>query len=278
MGFYPHYKICILFFCAFVISISNGWSSPNEAKFIPAMEEKYNVDLSKFSSPFCVLKTKQDISFRSKYRKLVKLQKHISRSPRHFYKNLKLEQQFKLHGSPKWLAYRYFKEKGFNDTEIEFAFFIMTLFGEARNLSEEGIEMVARVINNRRRGKSYVQTVTRLAQFSSWYYKNRRDNVALLCPSSLHNDNWKRVVKVAFEQFLEKDDFLKSKYYFAPYNMVPRNSIPYWAKGVHVVRFGGHLFLVDEAFVEKHKHLEMAYIDEEARKVIFKDEGVKVFN
>jgi len=100
-------------------------------------------------------------------------------------------------------------------------------------------------MDNRRRGRNYADTVTDLAQFSAWYYRNQRDNVDLLCPNSKQKENWQRVVKVVDKHFEKEDEYLGSTHYFSPYNMVPRFSIPSWARGKKAVSYGGHIFIID---------------------------------
>lgn len=231
---------------------------------------KKELDLSKFETPVCLVGN-PGMTLSKRARLVRQMQKGISRKREDFRKNKSLERRFRLKGTAKYTVRQYAKKESFSPVEEEFLFFAMTLFGEARNLDEEGIEMVARVINNRRKGRSYVQTVTQLAQFSAWYYKHTADNAVLLCPSYKQYKNWKKVIKVAYEQFLEEDDFLQSSHYFAPRNMRPRNRIPQWAKDNLVVRFGGHVFLVNQDFRERNStdELEVAYIKPDAKKIFF---------
>jgi len=201
----------------------------------------------KFENPFCMIdRGDSEAPFAKKLTTLKRYQRRISRKSADFHSNKLLERELKLHGSAKWITYRFLKARQYTETEIEFAYFAMTLFGEARNLDEESMGMVARVINNRRRGRSYAATVTEMAQFSTWYYRNQKDNVILLCPQKKQTDNWRRAVEVAKAHFNKKDDYLGSTHYFSPYNMVPRFRPPIWARGKKAVSYGGHIFLVDK--------------------------------
>lgn len=209
--------------------------------------ENQSIKLEKFDNPFCMIgHGKPELSFKKKLKILKRYQRKISRKTKDFFKNKKKESKSKLFGSPKWVAIRYLRARNYSWAEVDFAFFAMTLFGEARNLDDEDIEMVARVINNRRKTQNYRETVTRLAQFSAWYYKNQWDNVTLLCPSKSHQKNWKRVVQIAKKHFYEKDELLGSKHYFAPHNMRPKYKVPVWAKGKYAARFGGHIFVFND--------------------------------
>lgn len=204
------------------------------------------VRLERFEKPFCMIgQGNPDAPFREKLSVLRRYQRQISRSSSDFRANRNLERRAALHGSPKWVTYRFLAHRGFTREEMDFAFFAMTLFGEARNLSEESMSMVAKVINNRRRGRNYANTVTELAQFSAWYYRNQRDNVDLLCPPSSQNQNWQRAVAVAAKHFNKEDTYLGSTHYFSPFNMVPRFRPPSWARGKWAVSYGGHIFLIN---------------------------------
>jgi hypothetical protein len=204
------------------------------------------IRLERFEQPFCMIgHGNPDAPFQEKLTVLRRYQRRISRKSADFRRNRELERRATLHGSPKWVTYRFLAHREYTAEEIDFAFFAMTLFGEARNLSEESMEMVAKVINNRRRGKNYADTVTELAQFSAWYYRNQRDNVDLLCPPSVQTENWRRAVRVAARNFNRTDQQLGSTHYFSPYNMVPRFTPPAWARGKWAVSYGGHIFLID---------------------------------
>lgn len=209
---------------------------------IQASEIRMNL----FEEPFCMIgQGNPETPNQKKLDVLRKYQRRISRKSADFRHNRALEQKAALFGSPKWVTYRFLAHRQYTSEEIQFAFLAMTLFGEARNLSEQSMEMVAKVINNRRRGRNYADTVTDLAQFSAWYYRNQRDNVDLLCPSPDQKENWQRAVQVAKKHFNQQDDYLGSTHYFSPYNMSPRFSIPSWAKGKKAVSYGGHIFLID---------------------------------
>lgn len=178
------------------------------------------IRLERFETPFCMIGNgDSEAPFTQKLRTIRRYQRHISRATKDFRDNRRLEEKAALHGSPKWVTYRFLAHRGYSREEIQFAFYAMTLFGEARNLSEESMEMVARVINNRRRDRNYADTVTDLAQFSTWYYKNQKDNVVLLCPSKKQTKNWQRAVRVAFKHFNQQDDYLGSTHYFSPYKI-----------------------------------------------------------
>jgi hypothetical protein len=226
------------------------------------------IDLSKFEKPFCMIgRGNPNLAFKKKLKILRRYQRKISRRSRNFKKNKKKETKATLHGSPKWVAIKHLRHKGFSWAEVDFAFFAMTLFGEARNLKSEDIEMVARVINNRRNGRSYRQTVTNLAQFSSWYYKNQRDNVKLLCPNTRYYKHWAKIIDVAKKHFFQEDQLLGSTHYFAPRNMVPRNRLPSWARGKYGARFGGHIFVFnkkEQTNVDKDK---IFFIPKRAKKL-----------
>ena len=84
-----------------------------------------------------------------------------------------------MHGSPKWITIKNLRAKGFSWNEIDFAFFSMTLFGEARNLKEHDIEMVVELSIIDVRVSNYRQTVTDLAQFSTWYYKKTKETMSI---------------------------------------------------------------------------------------------------
>lgn len=234
------------------------------------------IDLKKFEKPFCMIgngNAKQN--FKKKLKTLRRYQRKISRKRKSFRKNKKKEKNATLHGSPKWVVIKNLRSKGFSWEEIDFAFFSMTLFGEARNLKEKDIAMVARVINNRRKGRTYRQTVTDLAQFSTWYYKNQKDNVNLLCPHSIHNKNWRKVVKVATKMFHRDDDILGSTHYFAPHNMVPKYRLPSWAKGKYGARFGGHIFVFKNKKQAKVSKDKLFFIPKKAKKVRIKKGKVR---
>lgn len=234
------------------------------------------IDLSKFEKPFCMIgRGNPKLNFRKKLGILRRYQRKISRRRKDFRKNKRKEKYSTLHGSPKWVVIKNLRAKGFTWDEIDFAFFSMTLFGEARNLNNDDIGMVARVINNRRKGRSYRQTVTQLAQFSTWYYKNQRDNVNLLCPHPVHQKNWSKVVQVAAKHFHQNDDRLGSTHYFAPHNMVPKYRLPSWAKGKYGARFGGHIFVFKNKDQAKVEDDELFYIPEEAKKVRIRKGEVK---
>jgi len=204
------------------------------------------IRFERFSEPFCMIgHGDPEAPFTQKLRTLRSYQRHISRKSVDFTANRSLEVKAALHGSPKWVTYRFLAHRQYTPEEIQFAFFAMTLYGEARNLSEQSMEMVAKVINNRRRGRNYADTVTDLAQFSAWYYRNQRDNVDLLCPERNQTENWQKAVRVARKHFNKEDQYLGSTHYFSPYNMVPRFSIPSWARGRNAVSYGGHIFLID---------------------------------
>lgn len=225
------------------------------------------VDIKKFMKPFCMIGNgNQNQSFKKKLKILRRYQKKISRKTRDFRKNLSKEDKATLHGSPKWVAIKYLRHRGYSWKEIDFAFLSMTLFAEARNLNREDMGMVARVINNRRQGRSYRQTTTQLAQFSAWYYKNQRDNVKLLCPGKQYNKLWKKSVEVAYDYFEKDDNLLGSTHYFAPRNMVPRYRIPDWAKGNYAIGFGGHIFIVQKNQIDKDLKNKLVYIGRKNKK------------
>lgn len=226
------------------------------------------IELSKFENPFCMIGSgNSKAPFKKKLSTLRRYQRKISRKRKNFKKNRKKEKHASLHGSPKWITIKYLRAKGYSWDEVDFAFFAMTLFGEARNLKEKDIEMVARVINNRRKGRSYRQTVTDLAQFSTWYYKHQRDNVNLLCPHSIHTKNWQKVVRVATKMFHKDDELLGSTHYFAPHNMVPKYRLPSWAKGKYGARFGGHIFVFKNKEQAKVSEEKLFYIPRKAKNV-----------
>jgi hypothetical protein len=234
------------------------------------------INLEKFEKPFCMIGNgNPKADFKYKLKKVKRYQRKINRSKKNFKKNKKKEKVASLHGSAKWIVIKNLRSRGFSWDEIDFAFFSMTLFGEARNLKEDDIAMVARVINNRRKGRNYRQTVTELAQFSTWYYKNQRDNVNLLCPHPIHTKNWRKVVKVATRMFHRDDDKLGSTHYFAPHNMVPKYRLPSWAKGKYGARFGGHIFVFknkEQAKVSKDK---LFFIPRKAEQVRIRKGKVK---
>lgn len=235
-------------------------------------------NISIFKRPFCILGPQTWWKKENEKLDIVKWhQRYIKKGPNFFNINRKLEKSTLLTGSPKQLTLDFFLNKGLSLTQIEFGLFVMTLFGEARNLHTRSIEMVARVINNRKGDRTYTETVTELAQFSTWYYTNQRDNTVMLCPSKEHQKSWKKVFKVAIKNFNRKDTFLGSKHYFSPYNMVPRYRTPEWAKGNYAVGFGGHIFLVDKKFKEKNKNLQVVYIPKNNEQVKVSD-GVISFN
>lgn len=236
-----------------------------------AAEEKvFNIDIQKFAKPHCFIgQGDHSASFKKKYKTLKRYQKRISRKKSSFRRNKKAEMKTRLRGTPNWIVEKSLKAKGYSKDEIEFAYFTMTLFAEARNSSEKDIEMVAKVINNRRKNKSYQQTVTKLAQFSSWYYKSQRDNVVMLCPSPIYFKHWGKIVKVAINHFYETNVHFKSTHYFAPYNMVPRYRIPTWAKGKYGVVYGGHIFLVKKGYVSP-EGLTAKYIPRKSKSIIIR--------
>jgi len=242
--------------------------------FTTATIEKPSIDTSAFSKPFCIIGN-SGWGTSKKVAALRELQTNISRKTADFYQNKELEKNLKLKGSPKYLASNYFKTIGLDKRQTEFAFFAMTLFSEARNLDTKEIEMVARVINNRKGGTTYSETVTELAQFSGWYYKNRHDNAVLLCPGKEHSENWNKVVKIAAEQFEKKDAFLKSKHYFAP-NNIPNNKLPQWAKGNLAINFGGHVFLVDSDFKANNEDLDVFYIDDSVKQLRVNNDQLEI--
>ena len=240
--------------------------------------DRTEVDLKRFETPFCMVGNgKHNQPFKKKLKTVRRYQRKISRKTRDFMANRAAEKKATLHGSPKWVAIKYLRHNNFSWVEVDFAFFAMTLFAEAKNLSEKNVEMVARVINNRRKDKSYMKAVTELAQFSSWYYKNQRDNSVMLCPGKEYHKHWAKIIKVAHKHFYKKDELLGSTHYFSPYNMVPRYRIPKWAKGNFAMSFGGHVFLVKEnmkeALKDQFKDKKLVYIPKNARKVkIYKGE------
>ena len=187
----------------------------------------------------------------------------------------KKEKFASLHGSPKWITIKNLRAKGFSWNEIDFAFFSMTLFGEARNLKEHDIEMVARVINNRRKSRNYRQTVTDLAQFSTWYYKNQRDNVNLLCPHPIHNKNWKKVVRVAIKMFHKDDTKLGSTHYFAPHNMVPKYRLLLGRRGNMAPDSEGISLFLKIKTKQKSTKTSFFYIPEKAKRVRIRRGQVK---
>ena len=205
------------------------------------------IRLNRFKKPFCMIGNgNHNSSSKTKLRTLKRYQHKISRKKGKFYSNKRKERKATLHGSPKWITYKYLAHRKYSKKEIQFAFLAMTLFGEARNLDENSMEMVARVINNRKKKRNYADTVADLAQFSTWYYRNRRDNVSLLCPSLKHTKNWQRAVKVAYKHFNKRDKLLGATHYFSPYNMVPKYKTPGWSRGKHAVSYGGHVFLINK--------------------------------
>lgn len=225
------------------------------------------VNLSKFEKPFCMVGNgKYNQKNKKKLKTIRKYQRKISRKTKDFKKNKKKEKGATLHGSPKWVAIKWLRNKKYNWKEVNFAFYAMTLFAEAKNLDEKSMGMVAKVINNRKKKKNYINTVTNLAQFSSWYYKNQRDNVVLLCPDKKYHKHWKKSVKVAAEHFNKKDPNFRSTHYFAPRNMVPRYRLPSWAKGKHVVGYGGHIFIVKKSFDPPEEDKEVIFIPRKAKK------------
>lgn len=244
---------------------------------IPSSQEVVlEIDLDKFEKPFCMIGNGDPKTpFKKKLEVVRRYQRKIDRKRKNFKKNKKREKVASLHGSPKWVTIKNLRAKGFSWNEIDFAFFSMTLFGEARNLKEHDIEMVARVINNRRKGRNYRQTVTDLAQFSTWYYKNQRDNVNLLCPHPIHTKNWRKVVKVATKMFHKDDTKLGSTHYFAPHNMVPKYRLPSWAKGKYGARFGGHIFVFKNKEQAKVSEDKLFYIPRKAEKVRIRKGKVK---
>jgi spore germination cell wall hydrolase CwlJ-like protein len=225
------------------------------------------VNKKRFYKPFCMIGNgKQNQSFKHKLKTLKRYQRKISRKTRDFRKNKKKENQATLHGSPKWVVIKYLRHRGYTWKEIDFAFLAMTLFAEARNLSKEDMAMVARVINNRREGRSYRDTTTELAQFSAWYYKNQWDNVTLLCPGKEFNKLWRKSVDVAYEYFDKEDTLLGSTHYFAPRNMVPRYRIPDWAKGRYAIGFGGHIFIVGKNDIDESLKKQLVFIGRKKKK------------
>lgn len=236
------------------------------------------VDLTRFEKPLCLV-GKQSMSKREKVNILREHQASISRKTADFRQNKLLERKSALKGTAKNILQKHFKKQKLNWVEQEFGYLLLTLFGEARNLDKENIEMVARVINNRKGQKrTYEETVTELAQFSSWYYKNQFDNVDLLCPDKKIAKNWDKVYRVAVEQFRSQDDFLKSKFYFAPHNMFPKHKLPRWSKGKHAVGYGGHVFLVSEDFKERNSDLEVVYIPANAKKMKVRRGKITLYN
>lgn len=235
------------------------------------------LEMEKFDKPFCMIGNgKHDQPFKAKLKILKRYQKNISRKKQDFNKNKTLEKNLQLVGTPKWITYKYLKNQDFSNEEIDFAIFSMTLFAEAKNLDEKNIEMVARVINNRRKNKSYLESTTKLAQFSSWYYKNQRDNVIILCPGKIYHKHWAKIIAVAKKHFYYNDKLINSTHYFAPYNMVPRYKIPLWAKGKMAVRHGGHLFIVSKDYQSTDEELTPVFIPKNAQKVKIKN-GKMVF-
>lgn len=225
------------------------------------------INVKKFYKPFCMIGNgKQSQSFKKRLNTLKRYQRKISRKTRDFRKNKKKENKANLHGSPKWIVIKYLRHRGYTWKEIDFAFLSMTLFAEARNLNREDMGMVARVINNRRKGRSYRDTTTELAQFSAWYYKNQLDNVTLLCPGREFNRLWKKSVEVAYKYFDKEDTLLGSTHYFAPRNMVPRYRIPDWAKGRYAIGFGGHIFIVGKKDIDESLKKNLVYIGRKNRK------------
>ena len=249
-------------------------SSSSHTKILPSERETLEI----FRKPICILNN-SEYSNKRKIQIVRQFQKNISRNPKDFKKNKALEKKGLLKTSPKRLTYKYFLKKKYSVRQREFAFFLMTLFGEARNLKEKDIEMVARVINNRRHryNKSYVQTVTDLAQFSTWYYKNQKDNAILLCPGKEYHYLWQKVFKVAKEQFENSDLFLGSEHYYAPRNMSPRNRVPEWSKGRYAVGYGGHVFLVDKKFKAQNEDLKVVYIPKKTKKISIRKGKIKIY-
>lgn len=241
----------------FAAKNTDGLSSSNQS-----------VELSKFEKPFCMIGNgRYDQSRKKKLNTLKKYQRKISRKKKDFKSNKTKEKKASLYGSPKWVAIKWLRHQGYSWEEVNFAFYAMTLFAEAKNLDEKSMGMVAKVINNRKRNKTYINTVTKLAQFSSWYYKNQRDNVVLLCPDEKYHQYWEKTIKVAYENFNQKDPHFKSTHYFAPRNMVPRYRVPSWAKGKHGVGYGGHIFLVKKNFKPKEKEKNVVFIPESKKKI-----------
>lgn len=226
------------------------------------------IDLDLFEKPFCMIGNgSYDQSRKKKLQTIRNYQRKISRKSDSFKDNKKKEKKANLHGSPKWVAIKYLRHKGLTWKEVNFAFYTMTLFAEAKNLDEESMGKVAMVINNRKKDKSYIDTVTNLAQFSSWYYKNQRDNIVLLCPDKVYHKHWAKTVKVAAKFFNQENKNFKSTHYFAPRNMVPRYRLPSWAKGKHAVGYGGHIFIVKKTFQPDEEDKDVVFIPKSAKKV-----------
>lgn len=243
------------------------YSAPSSAVNMGSIREN-PLNYKVFEKPLCMIGNgKHNQSFKSKLKILKRYQKKLKRTRSHFRRNKKLEAQTKLVGTPRWVTVKYMRNKGYSWKDIDFTVFAMTLFAEAKNLDKEGVEMVARVINNRRKGRSYLQITTQLAQFSSWYYKNQRDNVITLCPGKAYHKYWKKIISVAKKQFYKNDNILNSTNYFAPHNMVPRYRIPVWAKGRHAIGFGGHIFLVKKNFKWHEKNKKSIFIPKNAKRI-----------
>jgi spore germination cell wall hydrolase CwlJ-like protein len=255
---------CLLILFSSIISLSFGAFT------------KSKLNVAKFDKPFCMIgngNPKQ--KFKKKLHTLRRYQRKISRRPSSFRRNKRKEVKLNLHGSPKWVALKYLEHKGYSRTEVDFVFFAMTLFAEARNLSKRDMTMVARVINNRRKGRSYVNTVTELAQFSSWYYKNQLDNTTMLCPGKVFQKLWTKTIAVAVENFNKKDRLLGSTHYFAPKNMVPRYRVPAWAKGRHAIGFGGHIFLINKGTLDEDLQHKVVYLSKNIKKVTIEDDQIR---
>ena len=231
-------------------------------------QQRPEIDLTKFTKPFCMVGNgKHDQPFKNKVKTVKHYQRKISRKRKDFKNNLRAERKGKLFGSPKWVITRYMKAKNYTWEEIDFVAFAMTLFAEAKNLKPKDMEMVAKVINNRRKGRSYLNTVTELAQFSSWYYKNQYDNTILLCPGTIYHKLWEKTLKVAHATFQKEHESFKSTHYFAPRNMAPRYRVPAWAKGRYAVGYGGHIFLVDKNFRPEDDEKKVVFIPQNIKKV-----------
>lgn len=244
-----------------------------------ASTKKAKINLKRFKKPFCMIGNgRYNVSFRKKLKTMRRYQRKISRRYRKFRHNRRLEDKATLHGSPKWVAIKYLRSRGLSWQEVDFAFFALTLFAEARNLNEKDATMVAKVINNRKKNKSYRQAVSQLGQFSSWYYRNQLDNTIMLCPSKKYHKHWKKILKVASENFNKADSTFQSTHYFAPYNMVPRYRIPNWAKGSYAVGFGGHIFLVDKDYKRNNKNADVIYIPKKSRRIKIVKGKIKIIS
>jgi len=119
-----------------------------------------------------------------------------------------------------------------------------TLWGEARGEPEAGQIAVVHVVRNRviARGTNAATECQRPWQFSCWNTNDpQRARLEALLPIS---DVYLALAKVVDKAWPLPDVTGAARHYYAPAAMVPKNSVPPWAKppARETLRIGGHIF------------------------------------